>query len=137
MKLRDTPENRVVQAVMLATSERVDWLRNPAGVGTMKSGITMRIGLGGILGTSDWIGIVRASGRFFALETKAPGKKPDLVELDKKIRAGDYCPTECDHPKCRLVHQELFLRRVRAAGGIGCFADCVADVETQLAGGPS
>ncbi len=132
MKLRDTPENRVVHAVMLATSERVDWLRNPAGVGTMKSGITMRIGLGGILGTSDWIGIVRASGRFFALETKAPGKKPDLVELDKKIRAGDYCPTECDHPKCRLVHQELFLRRVRASGGLACFADCVADVEREL-----
>jgi len=132
MRLKDTPENRVVVSIMRATTDRVDWFRNPAGVATMKSGVTMRIGLGGILGTSDWIGIVRASGRFFALETKAPGKKPDLVELDKKIRAGDYCPTECDHPKCRLVHQELFLRRVRASGGLACFADCVADVEREL-----
>lgn len=132
MRLRDTPENRVVAAIMRATSARVDWLRNPAGVGTMKSGVTMRIGLGGILGTSDWIGIVRATGRIFALETKAPGKKPDIVALDKTIRAGDYCPNECSHTKCRLVHQELFLRRIRASGGLACFADCVADVEREL-----
>ena len=132
MKLRDTPENRVTAAILAATTADVDWLRNPAGGVVTKSGHDMRIGLGGVLGTSDWIGIVRRTGRVFALELKAPGKKPDLRVLDHHIRARDYCPGPCSHARCRVVHQELFLRRIRAAGGLGCFADCVEDVQREL-----
>lgn len=133
MRLRDTPENRVTASILLHTSTRVDWQRNPTGRVQLPSGVWLRYGLGGILGTADWIGIVRATGTFFAREDKAPGQKPDMARLSKVIAAQEYCPDACRHALCHLVHQELYLRRVRDAAGIGIFADCVADVEAQLA----
>ena len=132
MKLRATPENIVTADILRATTPRVDWQRNATGRAQLPSGLWIRYGLGGILGTSDWIGVVRATGRIFALEVKAPGEKPDLERVDKAIRANSYCPDSCQHALCHVVHQELYLRRIRAAGGLGCFADCVADVEREL-----
>lgn len=60
-------------------------------------------------GISDRIGITRF-GRFVAVELKAPGKKRMLT-----------------------LSQFRFLLRIVERGGIGCVADCVADVKRAIA----
>ena len=132
MKLPMTPENLVIAEVLCATSDKLDWWRNPTGNATMPSGVKMRFGLGGLLGTPDWIAIERASGRAWFVEFKAPGEKPNLVAIDRHIRAKDFCPGPCRHERCHLVHQELCLRRARDSGAVGIFADCLDDILKEL-----
>lgn len=132
MKFRATPENLATVDMLRGTTRLIDWDRNPAGMATLPSGVKIRFGLGGVLGTPDWVGQVIGTGRAIFVETKRFGGKPDLAVLDRLIKAGDYCPSDCHHAKCHLVHQELFLRRKRANGSIALFADCAADVLRAL-----
>lgn len=132
MRMRATPENVVTASTIRATADRLDWYRNPSGNATMPSGVKMRFGLGGELGTPDWLAVERRNGRAWFVEFKAPGNKPDMVKVGKDIDAGNYCPGPCRHDRCHVVHQELCLRRARAAGAVGIFADCIADVEREL-----
>lgn len=100
----DTPENRVTQRVLLATRHLVAWMRNNRGVADFGDR-KVEYGLG--KGSSDYVGIVRATGRFIACEMKAPGKNP-------------------------TPEQDRFLRGVRAAGGIGVVAYGAEDVLRAL-----
>ena len=54
----------------LVTSGRVMVWRNNSGMLRAEHGRVVRFGLG--LGSADLIGLVRGSGRFFALEVKTP-----------------------------------------------------------------
>jgi hypothetical protein len=133
VRLPNTPENRATALILSATADRVDWLRNPSGMGLTMSGTQMLFGLGGVPGSSDWVGIVRATGRAFFLEVKALGKVPDPARLALWIDTKHYCPPHtCKHERCRLVYQELFLRRGRASGAIAMFADRPGPVELAL-----
>lgn len=130
MKLRDTPENRVVAASLLGTKGLV-WLeRNDIGMADYGSS-RVPYGVGG-RGGSDYIGAVlpphRNAGRFLAVEFKRQGGKPDEADLTRRLAAGDYCPGQCRHELCKLVLQWMFILKVRASGGIALFADCPEDI---------
>jgi hypothetical protein len=130
VKLRDTPENRVVSASLLAIKGIV-WLeRNGIGMADYGSS-RVPYGVGG-RGGSDYIGAVlpqhRNAGRFIAVEFKRHGGKPDEADLTRRLAAGDYCPGPCKHERCKLVYQWMFILKVRRAGGIALFADCPEDI---------
>jgi hypothetical protein len=136
MRMKLTPENRITALCVSATSDKLDWWRNPSGCAPMPSGVQMRFGLGGLLGSPDWIAIERPPskhpGRAWFVEFKAPGKKPDLLQIHKLILARDYCPQACRHAVCHVVHQELALMRARASGAVAMFVDCVEDITREL-----
>lgn len=85
----------------LAATGKVLLFRNNVGVGEFQ-GQRVRFGL--LRGSSDLIGLIKPSGRFFALEVKRPGKKP-------------------------TKEQEMFMKLVRSFGG---HAACVDSVEKAV-----
>lgn len=87
----------------LVTSGRVMVWRNNSGMLRAEHGRVVRFGLG--LGSADLIGLVRGSGRFFALEVKTP--------------RGTASP-----------EQRAWIAAVEAAGG---FARVVRSVDEALA----
>lgn len=102
---KDTPEARVTREVLLSTRHLVAWMRNNQGVADF-GGHKVRYGVGGV-GGSDYIGIVRGTGRFIACEMKAPGEKPTPEQLK-------------------------FIEAVNNAGGIGVVAREPKDVLERL-----
>lgn len=102
---RATPENIVIQDTLLRTRHLVDWMRNNVGVATYGAA-SVPYGCGGV-GGADYLGIVRRTGQFIAVEFKAPGKRPTAAQL-------------------------RFLRRVRRSGGLAFVAHCAQDVFNAL-----
>ena len=98
-------ERNVVAAILLATSDRVDWMRNPVGL-AVTDGRHIRYGCGGP-GGSDLVGVVRSTGRAIFCEVKSA--------------TGRVRP-----------EQQLFLDRMRASGAIAIVARSVADVLEAL-----
>lgn len=136
MRLKATPENRVIAAVLPAVKQYLDPMRNDIGMADYGSG-RVPYGVGG-KGGSDYLCIIRPphkwAGRWCVIEFKRPGGKPDLIKLDKRIAALDYCPesAHCKHGRCKLCYQRLFHLRVIRSSGIALFADCVQDVLRAL-----
>lgn len=99
------PERDVLRAIMLETSDQVDWLRNNSGVADY-DGLRVRYGCGG-KGGSDLIGVRRTDGRMVCCEVKGP--------------AGSVS---------REQHQ--FLARMRRSHAIALVARSVEDVLAAL-----
>lgn len=117
---RDTPENRVTQSVLLATAAEVAWMRNNTGVADFnplcphcgqrkdarRGPCKVAYGVGGD-GGSDYLGIVRGTGRLVALELKSDTGRATPEQL-------------------------AFLDRCRRLGGLAVLARCPADVLEAL-----
>lgn len=100
---KETPIMREIRAALLKTG-RVQIWRNNCGVATYGRA-KVPYGLG--LGSADLIGILKGSGRFFAVEVKTP---------DGELK-----------PDQRSWHAS-----VRASGGFVCVARSVADALAAL-----
>jgi predicted dehydrogenase len=90
------------------------------GIGSNNSNYISNMSLGGKPGGSDWIGIERATGRFIALEVKAPGKKPNLLVIDALIKAAveNGRILTCYHPY-RFKEDFVTIREVLSSGRLG------------------
>lgn len=99
-------EADVQRAILLECCDACDLMRNNVGVAHEPDGRVVRYGVGGP-GGADLIGVVRATGRFIAVECKSP--------------TGRTSP-----------EQDLFLSRVRRSGGIAVVARCPQDVLEAL-----
>lgn len=97
-----TSEQDIVNAILqyLQLNRCLVWRQNQGGMKASYNGKTRFVRFSRVSGISDIIGMT-ANGRFLALEVKKPGKKPE-------------------------PHQQEFLERVRAHGGI---AECVHSIE--------
>ena len=72
--MAQTPEGRVKDAVKKVLKEFGVWYYMPVSTGFQKAGIP------------DFVGVLPRSGRFIGIETKAPGKKGNATENQKRIR---------------------------------------------------
>lgn len=100
-----TPEAAATREILLGTRHLVLWFRNPVGRAIpLHAAHPLVYGVGGV-GGADYIGIVRATGRFIAMEDKRADGRGVITD-----------------------EQANFLRVVREAGGIGVVATCVRDV---------
>ncbi len=106
-KKNSSPERAVGKQIDDYCKLHSIFLREIKSTGTIRNGKWTRSAMG--KGISDRIGCIYPSGRFIAIELKAPGKK-NTVTLD----------------------QYDFLRRVILTGGIGVLADRVDDVAKAL-----
>jgi hypothetical protein len=102
-----TPEAAVTREILLGTRHLCDWMRNNSGVAD-QHGRTVRYGCGGN-GCADYLGVLRSSGRFVAMEIKSTNGR---VSDD----------------------QTRFLARVRRSGGIAFVARCLQDALDALHG---
>ena len=98
-----TPEARVKEKVKQLLKRRDAWFYMPVQNGMGKVGIP------------DFIGTYK--GLFFAVETKAPGKKPT---------------TEDQRWHKATPNQQMRITEIREAGGIAVIADDVHHVEQML-----
>lgn len=104
-------EAEILKAIHLELGTKTDLLlmRNSVGMAkhTNDDGFTRHVRYGLCKASSDLVGVLRPSGRWFALEVKAPGKKP----------------TEDQH---------LWLELIRSYGGFACWVDNVDDAMAAL-----
>jgi len=104
-KRKTNPESAVMHEIQAALSGRLLLWRNNVGCAKTSRGF-VRYGLGG-KGGADLIGVELGTGRFAAVEVKAPG--------------GELTP-----------EQALYLDAVGAAGGLACVASSVEEARAGL-----
>lgn len=106
-KKKQSPERAVGRAVDDYCTKHGIFIREIKTTGTQRGGKWTRSAMG--KGISDRIGCIYPSGRFIAIELKAPGKKNTVT------------PEQYD-----------YLLKVIKAGGVGVLADRVEDVAAAL-----
>ena len=115
-------EHDIQNAIIVATSDRVDWFRNNVGAtdenplcphckrrrDPKRGPRWVRYGVGGP-GGADLVGLERGSGRLVVCEVKQVGKRPTKQQL-------------------------AFLERIALSGGLAFWADSVARADFCLRG---
>jgi hypothetical protein len=122
--MRDTPENRAVQEILLNTSQRVIWFRNRVERARPEynQNVVVLYGLGGFVGSPDYVGIAKHVWEGH----EADGIRPIggwIVWMETK---------RSDGSGRRRKEQIEFIERMRRQGYIAFFATTSADVHREL-----